>query len=437
MGPKRRAYGEKMVQLVKKVMHRRGVKSRDALLQRVEGELDSVYDLIHQVFSDESFSLAVLQSCLKKAVRRSRKERYERYLRLWVMRIAVECIQRAYPRFVAERLPGQEIPLDFLSLEEKLVLLLSDRAGLSRDEVASVLQVPGGRVGRSLAYAREKLAATALGASWTEVLALRERIQLNFALSGSQGAYAKAMTAAREVVAGLPTRRFSEIESSVRQHELLPLLGRADVVRWQDLTWQYKLGLEASLLGVVGLLAVVVLPWIFSQVDANALVEGRFAEVLRVESQATETIQLAAISADRLLATTDSQDLEAAMVTEEDEFADVEFPSGDAYEVGTAPVAPSRQAAAVYRLIVQSASPRELIPEVRSLFARKNVRERESSGREMPGGVYFDGVTIVGNYPTIVKEIEKLGHTKTYSHPGAGRNNPNERARVIVWVQQI
>jgi hypothetical protein len=42
----------------------------------------------------------------------------------------------------------------------------------------------------------------------------------------------------------------------------------------------------------------------------------------------------------------------------------------------------------------------------------------------------------VGNYPLIVQEIEKLGQTKTYSHPGATKN-PNDRARVIVWVQQI
>jgi len=67
-----------MVQSLKKAMLRRGVKSREALLQRVEGELDGVYDLIHQVFADEALALQVLQSSLKKAVRRSRQERYER-----------------------------------------------------------------------------------------------------------------------------------------------------------------------------------------------------------------------------------------------------------------------------------------------------------------------------------------------------------------------
>lgn len=430
-----------MVQSFRKAMQRRGVRSREALLQRVEGELDGVYDLIFQVFSDESLSLQVLQSTLKKAMGRSRKERYERYLRLWVLRIAVECIRRAYPRFLAERLPDQSVALDFLQLEEKLVLLLNDRAGLNGEEIASVLQINVGKVGRSLAYAREKVAQEIVGLGWEgeQTLALRERITLNRTLENRIGseAYLAAMGAAKNFVSEVPGRRFFEIEASVRQHQLLPLLGRSDSVRWQDLSWQYKLGLEASMLGVVGLLAVVVLPWAFAQINADALVEGRFAEVFRVDSQAMEPLAHEEITADRLLASSEELDAEPITPQEEDEFANVDFPSGDAYEAGTAPLAPSRQAAAVYRLIVQSPSPKELIPQVRSLFAQKNVRERESSGREMPGGVYFDGVTSVGTYPLLVKEIQNLGQTKTYSsHPGVSKN-PNERARVIVWVQQI
>jgi DNA-directed RNA polymerase specialized sigma24 family protein/type II secretory pathway pseudopilin PulG len=424
-----------MVQSLKKAMLRRGVKSREALLQRVEGELDGVYDLIHQVFANEALALQVLQSSLKKAVRRSRQERYERYLRLWVLRIAVESIKRAYPRFVAERLPGQKVPFESLSLEEKLVLLLNDRAQLSAEEIASVLQVQVGKVGRYLVYAREKVATEVLGKRWAGFLALRERISLNREMSAPATPYIEAMLAAKNLVAEAPLVKFSTIESSVRQHQLLPILGRSERVRWQDLSWQYKLGLEASMLAVVGLLAVVVLPWTFDQINANALVEGRFAEVFRVESQAQEPVALEEITTDRLLASSEGVEGESVEAPE-DEFANVDFPSGDAYEAGTAPLAPSRQAAAVYRLIVQSASPKDLIPEVKALFAKKNIRERESSGREMPGGVYFDGVTNVGNYPLIVQEIEKLGQTKTYSHPGATKN-PNDRARVIVWVQQI
>lgn len=424
-----------MVQSLKKAMQRKSVKSRELLLQRMEKELDGAYDLIYQVFGDEALSLRVLQSTLKRAMRRSKSERYERYLNLWVTRITVESIRRAYGRFLGERLPGQNVPLEFLALEEKLVLFLSDRARLSDKEVAAVLQIPAGRVGRSLAYAREKVAKEVLGRDWGDEasLALRERISLNRAQEGSSRAYLPAIVAAAAYVRELPARRFSEIESSVRQHQLLPILGRQDLVRWQDLSWQYKLGLEASLLGVVGLLAVVVLPWAFAQVNANALVEGRFAEVFRVESLATEPVVMEEITTDRLLASNAGGDESAPA---EDEFANVEFPSGDSYEAGSAPLAPSRQAAAVYRLIVQSASPKDLIPQVRQAFAERNVREREMSGSPRPGGVFFDGITNVGNYPLLVQEMRKLGQTRTYSHPGASKN-PNERARVIVWVQQI
>ena len=432
-----------MVHSFKKAMTRKGQRSSELLLRRVEGELDGVYDLIHQVFGDEGISLRVLQSTLKRAMRRSKKEAYERYLKLWILRLAVECIQRAYPRFVSERLEGETIPLEFLSLEEKLVVILQDRMALSSTEIAGVLQIQAGRVGRSLAYAREKLAWDGLGLRWTDEdhLALRERIYFNSSLEQTghrkaPWAYLEAMRKGREWVADLPSRRFSEIENEVRQTQLLPILSRSDRVRWQDLAWHHKLGLEAGMLGVVGLLAVVVLPWAFSHVNADAFVEGRFAEVFKVESRVASVPEIEGITTDRLLASTEqpAADFENAAVS--DEFADVDFPSGEAYEAGAAAVAPSRQSAAVYRLIVQSPAPADLIPQVRGLFAQKNVREREFSGRQMPGGVFFDGVTTVGTYPKILQEVEKLGTTKTYSVPGASKN-PAERARVIVWVQQI
>ncbi|RZA08556.1 MAG: sigma-70 family RNA polymerase sigma factor [Proteobacteria bacterium] len=424
-------------------MNRKGQRSQELLLRRVESELDGVYDLIHQVFGDEAISLAVLQSTLKRALRRSKKEQYERYLKLWVLRLAVEAIQRAYPRYLAERLPEEVIPLEFLSLEEKLVLFLQDRVALTSDEIAGVLQIQAGRVGRSLCYAREKLSWDGLGLRWSDEdhLALRERISFNSSLEQTgrrkaPWAYLEALRKCREFVVELPTKKFSEIESDVRQTQLLPLLARPEGIRWQDLAWHHKLGLEAGMLGVVGLFAVVVLPWAFNHVNADAFVEGRFAEVFKQEAIVAEAPEVEGLTADRLLASVGSPtpDFENAAVS--DEFADVDFPSGEAYEAGAAAVAPSREKAAVYRLIVQSAAPADLIPQVRNLFAQKNVREREFSGRKMPGGVFFDGVTNVGAYPNILKEVEKLGETKTYSVPGASKN-PTERARVIVWVQQI
>ncbi len=413
----------------------RSGKSREALLRRIESQLDLVYDFIFQTFGEESISLEVLEFTLRKAQKRSKTENYEKYLKLWILRLTVESIQKAYPKFLAEQVPGQEVPFPTLQLEEKLVLLLKERVGLNSREAASVLQSPEGRVGRSLTYAREKVAKKHFGLEAEIHLPLRERIAWNREESGP-AVYRDKVAKVSALLSEMPVRKFGQIERSVRQNKLLPLLGKPEFVRWRDLSWQYKLGLEASLLGVVGLFAVVVLPWMISQVNFPAIAEGRFAEVFQVESVAQEPVVMQEITAERLLASVDSPDTEL-LENEQDEFANVDFPSGDSYEVGTAPLAPSRQAAAVYRLIVQSTSPRDLIPEVRSLFAKRNVKEREGSGRMMPGGVYFDGITSVGNYPGLVQEIRSLGlEAKTYSNPGASKN-PNERARVIVWVQQI
>ncbi len=425
-----------MVKSFKNAMSRRGERSRSALLERLEGELDGIYDLLYQMCGDESYSLNVLEQVLRRATRLSKHERYERYLKLWAYGVTVDCIRRSYPRFLAEGTEHQEIPFESLTMEEKLVLFLHDRTLLGYEEIAAVTQIPVGRVGRCLTYAREKVAHETLELHWQgeEYLALRERLAWNTNLASAPFMYREAMEKSQTHVATIPSRRFAEIESSVRFQKLLPLLGNANRVRWQDLSWRYKLGLEASFLGVVGLLAVVALPWMLSRVNTTAFVEGRFADVFRVEAPAETTAQ-AEITADRLLAATDTPLDSDGQTAENDEFANVEFPSGDSVEASTAPVAPSRQSATVYRLIVQSPSPQELIPHVRTLFAEKQVRERESSGRVMPGGVYFDGVTSVGEYPHILQEMQKLGQTKTYSNGGS--RNPNERARVIVWVQQI
>lgn len=434
-----------MIRSLKEALRQRSHKSQKEFLGRLEGELDCIYDLIVQVFADERTCVEVLQSSLRKAMRRRNYERYERYSHLWMFRITVESIQRRYPRFLSERLKGQIVPFERLSLEETLCLLLRDRHDMGWDEIASVLQLPLSRVGRSLTYAREKMLRQIDGKAAEGSMTLLERVALNRSLSVSVEhrpeavEYVRALGRVREHVAVLP--RKSLAESSVRAEKILPLLAKPDSLRWQDLSWQYKLGIEAGALGFVGLLAVIVLPWGLSRVNSSALMEGRITEVFTVETVAQSTPELEEISADRLLASSAGAiGGEAAAAAEEnaepDEFADMDFPSGDSYEVGSAPIAPSKQSAAVYRMIVQSPSPRELIPQVRKLFLSRNVKERESSGRAMPGGVYFDGVTTIGSYPEILREIEKLGQTKTYSNPGQ-KKSPQERARVIVWVQQI
>lgn len=424
-----------MVQAIRNAIRRRGERSREALLRRLEGELDGIYDLIFQMCGDESQSLQILERVLRRSMTLSKKERYEKYLRLWALGITVDCLRRAYPRFLAERTDDQHVPLETLNMEEKIVYFLHDRSQLSYEEIAAVTQIPVGRVGRSLTYAREKIAKEQFACEWPETITLRERLAWNRTLRSQEGVseqYRAAMEQAQAHGANLASRRFGEIDAAVRNYKLMPLLGHSDRVRWQDLSWRTKLGLEASFLGVVGLLAVVVMPWALSRVNTNAFVEGRFADVFQAEIKAGATAQMEAITADRLLANAEQTEEQK---TENDEFADLDFPSGDGAEVATAPLAPSRQNAAIYRLIVQSPAPAELIPHVRTVFAEKQVRERESSGRVMPGGVYFDGITSVANYPQILHEMQKLGQTKTYSNGNS--RNPNERARVIVWVQQI
>lgn len=176
---------DSMVQQLRKAMNRRSERSREALLLRLEGELDGIFDLIHHMFGDETQSLSVLESVLRRSTALSKRERYERYLRLWAFGVTVDSIRRAYPRYLAERAVGEQVPFEQLSVDEKLVLFLHDRAGLSYEEISAVTQFPVGRVGRSLAYAREKVAKEVLGRRWQANYALRERQNWNRTLEGS------------------------------------------------------------------------------------------------------------------------------------------------------------------------------------------------------------------------------------------------------------
>lgn len=432
-------------------------KRRTQLFSALQPYLDQLFDFLFQVCGDEALSVDLLQSILRKAMHRFPKEKYDRYLGLWIFRLSVEAISSRYQGFVNEQEDQAKIPYAMLLLEEKLALLLSDRMKFSESDVAAIMQVPVGRVGRLLAYAREKVGAARLGADWrikltespsSDLVNLTARAEWNksFILGKSKApeaspageAYARQIAAAVEDVESLPKRRFVEIESSVLKSRLLPLLKGPRLVRWEDLSWQAKLGVEGLALGLVGLLALVVFPWVVDRIDTEALRERRYTQIFRWD-QSDEIVGYA-ISADRLLASAEEEipadNQEVSMLGKGDEFSEVEFPSGDSYESGAAPVAPSRQSSAVFRLIVQSSSPKDLMTQVRSVFESKNVKERESSGKLMPGGVYFDGLTSVGEYPEILESIQKLGKTKTYANPGH-RRNPNERARVIVWIQQI
>lgn len=432
-------------------------KTRTQLFSVLQPHLDQIFDFLFQVCGDEQFSIDLLQSVLRKATHRFPKEKYDRYLSLWIFRLVVEAVVNRYRGFVNEQEDVSKIPYSYLLLEEKLVLLLRDRARLTESDIASVMQIPAGRVGRLLAYAREKVGERIIGFDWRTKLSaspacglvnLTARVEWNRCFATERAsvagespacvAYERQVQAAVREIKALRARQFVEIENSILTSRLLPLLREPRSFRWTGLSWQAKLGLEGLALGIVGVLALMVFPWVVERVDRDAFREGRYTQVFRWNQKST--LGHYEISADRLLASAEEEipadNDEVSMLGKGDEFAAVEFPSGDSYETGAAPLAPSRQNSAVFRLIVQSSSPRDLIPQVRSVFENKKVKERDSSGKLMPGGVYFDGLTDVGTYPEILEGIQKLGKTKTYANPGH-RRNPAERARVIVWIQQI
>ena len=406
----------------------------------IEKELDGAYDLIYQIFGNDDEANEVLRVSLRTAAKRSKRENFQRYAKLWFYRICIENINKSYARFCHEKIQGQHIPLEFLTLEEKSVLFLHDRVKLNYEEIAGVLQIPVSRVGRSLTYAREKVAKIGFGLEVPQVQSLLERVFLNRHYDSEELQpkvdgnvyYLELISKVQLHVRGLTKKAASPafMANSLKQFSL-----NTEVGSWRKLAWHYKLGIEAGGLALVGLAVAVFLPWVMATVNMKALMAGRVQDVFVVDKRSSSPQVVEEISTDRLIASS----LDAAKQeknAEMDEFADVDFPSGDSYETGSAPIAPSKSQTAVYRLIVQSTSPRDLITPVRNVFESRNVKERELSGRVMPGGVYFDGVTSVSSYSHILGEIEKLGKTKTYSNSG-NKHRPEERARVIVWVQQI
>jgi DNA-directed RNA polymerase specialized sigma24 family protein len=410
---------------------------RNALAALSEQHLDELYDLIYQVFGQQDYSVALLEKAFRTARKRYRFDRLERYARLWILRITVECIQKSYNHFLSEQVHNYTPTLSPLSLEEKLCILLHDRLELSLTEIGALLQLQPGRVGRSIVYGREKW-ANALNISTQTDLPLTERIKLHTTFAPCDSEYKQVIQQPRALLQNLPKHTLQEVNKVVPLAELLALLAAPKQLRWRDLSWKSKLTVETIGFALVGAIVVLALPWVISRINVTAIFEGRLADIIQVHTEVAKEPEVETITADRLIASKDLNETESNLPEMKDEFSGIEFPSGDAYEAGSAPLAPSRQNAAVYRLIVQSASPKEMIPVMRQLFATKKIRERESSGRAMPGGVYFDALTTQGDYQHLLKAVQGLkqvGKTRTYGNTGS--QNPNERARVIIWVQQI
>ena len=114
-----------------------------------------------------------------------------------------------------------------------------------------------------------------------------------------------------------------------------------------------------------------------------------------------------------------------------------EFPLGPSYHKGTADKAPSLQRKTIYRLIMQSENPKEMVPYIKSIFQEAKVKEADRSGNAMPGGIYFDGFTQAKNYSRIYTSLNRIAPTNAYLNKNKKQIRANDKARVIIWVQQI
>ena len=430
-------------------------KSREAaqlpLPELFELHREEVYDFLVQLCGKEDVASELLNKVYRQARVRFASEHYQRYARHWFLRLAALALTEQVAVWKRAR-PGQaaaELPLDFLSQEEAMVLLLRDRMGFPKREIAKVLEITEGAVETRLLAAREGAAKHIL--SWPspnpfsftprgQYHSLRTRIALNRAMDGETAveiegeeiaAYRRGLERVRTFCEGLESHA-----APVVAYEP-PAKARRKPARkatnWRALPWHYKLGFECGAFALVGAIAVFVLPAFLAYYDSG--------DVTMKKSQASQPI-LKPVVAQAMISEMGDRDPAslsppgAQYQPVEDEFTYAEFPSGDNHLEGSAPLAPSRKGGAIYRLIIQSENPRELIPKIKSLFAASDVTERDRSGSMMPGGIYFDAVTTEADYAKIFSALSAIAPTKPYQNQKR-KGRDDERARVIIWVQQI
>jgi DNA-directed RNA polymerase specialized sigma24 family protein len=412
---------------------------------------EELHDFIIQLVGKEEVAGELLKRVYSQARERFASEHYQKFARIWLLRITVQAVDAQMAEWRRHKTEGLELPLKFLSLDEAKILLLRERMSFSKKEIAMALEITEGAVQQRLMEARERAARHLLrwhsrnpfsfGARGN-YQSLKFRILVNRVIDGeAQPAevsgdevllYRRGLEEVRAYFQALvkhaaPVIAYEKSSDRVKQAKQ-QISGRFS---WRALPWHYKLGFECTSFAVVGAMAVFVLPTFLSYYGSN---DG---DSKRKPSQQMIMKPLAANAAmdlNRGPAFHSANDPSYRPV--EDEFAYAEFPSGDNHLEGSAPVAPSRNGGAIYRLIVKSENPRELIPRIKTLFTEKNVTERDRSGSQMPGGVYFDAITTEDNYSNILTELSQIAPTKPYQN-NRRKGRGDERARVIIWVQQI
>lgn len=407
---------------------------------------EDLHDFLMQVLGKPELSRDLLQKLYRQAKERFAYENYQRYSRLWLLQLAVAAAQDHFKP--VRRGVGQKpsSPLAYLTYQEVCALVLRDRLGLSKADAAAVLRITEGAVEQRTMHARERLAQHF--ERWSSpnpfsfsakgnLSSLRTRIRIHQFLDGDQSskvegdeakAYLAGIERARTFVRELPEHATPELEysgaASKKQKRKKSSSG------WESFPWHWKLALECAVFGLVGAVAVFVLPAFLSYYEDPAGQTRR----LQASAPVLRPVQTTPVLEDggRGPASVSSQRPEPV----QDEFAYMDFPQGENHLEGSAPLAPSRKGGPIYRLIVQSENPKELAPRIRSLFVASNATERERSGSSMPGGVYFDAITTEEDYTRILSAISAMAPTKPYQNSGR-RGHGAERARLIIWVQQI
>ena len=404
---------------------------------------EDLYDFVFQILGEEESTAEVIEHVCKVARKRAKRNKFDQYARIWFFQIVTSELQSRFEKWGRDFEDLSHLPLTKLTIEERFVLMLRDRVELSRNEISCVLQLSEGAVEMRLMSAREKLAKRIL--NWPSCN------PFSFASQGNNHSLKVRLAAQRYtdgelkvLPAGEEVRVYSEGMQTVRKFVSsldAPEMGESVAMltknpfqvhtSWRPLPWHYKFVLESFAFALVGTLAVFVMPSVLAYYNGDEAEMRRAQAVLPMSDDFVSPLPqpvraLASINADTA----------KALLERNNEFAGMDFPSGHYYRRGSAPLAPSRKKSSIYRLIVQSENPRDMVPKIKSLFRDSKVVERARSGRRMPGGVYFDGVTTEANYRKIRSEISRMGPTATYLNQKRKRKL-HEPARVIIWVQQI
>lgn len=419
-------------------------KQSISLEKLLKQEWQKIHDCFYLVYGErEDIVRDEHQEFVYFLLKHAQREKFEKYARIWLYRLLVEFITSRYHKVKRQfETESFDSSLSSLRLDERLILILRDRLQFCCDDCAAILQITPWAVERRTFHGREQLARGM--EIWSEdthpfltnpkLSSLHVRVVLNRYIDKDLPEeyrqlepavrYQQGIRSLREKIQAIPTCASATPLPDLK-NKRIPLWkkGAQDMqFSWANTPWHYKLIIEGVGFALGGAFAVFILPVILGFYNQNIITKP-------------PVIKQAAIEAEKNI---EAAKFEFQATQQDDPFSEVEFPSGHEYHRGAAPLAPSRRKGNIYRLIVQSANPKDLIPQVQELFATAEVNENKQSGKMMPGGVYFDGITTEAKYANMEAAIKAMGRTRTFANRPRGRRvSSDAQARVIIWIQQI